>query len=142
GGGMSPDIMPGRSVPSTLDSLASSTTDHPRWIWRNGELVPWQDAMVHVNSVGHASVAAIFEGIKAYRADQGNRLLAFRLDEHLKRLYRSARLCRVHLPIPWDALRDAIIELLRANGYREDAYVRPWAFPAGVIREQMVTAGA
>ncbi|HKT02288.1 MAG TPA: branched-chain-amino-acid transaminase [Rugosimonospora sp.] len=125
-----------------MDSLASPDTDHPQWIWRNGELVPWRDATVHVNSVGHASVAAVFEGIKAYRADRGDRLLAFRLDDHLQRLYRSARICRVHLPVPQDGLRDAVVELLRANGYREDAYVRPWAFPAGVIREQMVPAGA
>jgi branched-chain amino acid aminotransferase len=135
------EVPDGRARPSTLSSLASPDIDHPPWIWRNGEVVSWRDAQVHVNAVGHASVAAVFEGVKAYRADDGTRLLAFRLDDHLKRLYASARICRLHLPYGLDVLRGAVLDLLRANGYREDAYVRPWAFPAGVIREQMVPAG-
>jgi branched-subunit amino acid aminotransferase/4-amino-4-deoxychorismate lyase len=61
-------------------------------------LVPWADARIHVNAVGHASAIAIFEGIKAHRATAGGSLLLFRLDEHLPRFYDSARLCRLHLP--------------------------------------------
>jgi branched-chain amino acid aminotransferase len=128
-----------RSAP--LDSLANPDADHPAWIWRNGSLLPWADARVHVNAVGHASTAAVFEGIKAYLAADGRRLLVFRLDDHLDRLAGSARICRLALPFDRAALADAAIELLRANGYRQDAYLRPWAFPAGVIRELMVPAG-
>jgi branched-chain amino acid aminotransferase len=138
---MNPQLVGERPGLSTLDSLASPEIDHPDWIWRNGELVGWQDAKIHVNAVGHASVAAVFEGVKAYRADDGRRLLVFRLDDHLDRLYASARICRLALPYGLPALREAVVHLLRANGYRDDAYVRPWAFPAGVIREQMVPAG-
>ena len=126
---------------AALDSLASPTADHPEWIWRGGTLVPWEQARIHVNAVGHASTAAIFEGIKAYRAADGERLLLFRLDEHLRRLYDSARICRLVLPHTPAELRSAVLDLLRVNGYTEDAYVRPWAFPAGLIREQMVPAG-
>ncbi len=95
--------------------------------------------MIHVNAVGHASVAAIFEGIKAYRGDDG-RLRLFRLDEHLKRLYTSARISRLRLPFQRPELHAAILRLMRANEFRDDTYVRPWAFPEGVIREQMVPA--
>jgi branched-chain amino acid aminotransferase len=126
----------------SLASLASSAAGHPAWIWRSGRLVPWQDATIHINAVGHASTAAVFEGVKAYRAADGERLLVFRLEDHLRRLYRSARICRLELPYRLPVLRDAVLELLRANEYRYDAYIRPWAFPAGVIREQMVPAGA
>ncbi|MFD9947608.1 branched-chain amino acid transaminase [Nonomuraea sp. NPDC059023] len=128
-------------APDTLDSLAARGSGHPEWIWRDGALVPWEQATVHVNAVGHASVAAVFEGIKAYLAADGRRLLAFRLDDHLRRLFDSARLCRLDLPGGVDDLREAILGLLRANACRTDTYIRPWAFPRGVIREQMVPAG-
>lgn len=124
----------------TMAALASAGATHPEWIWRNGELVPWERATVHVNAVGHASVAAVFEGIKAYLAGDGTRLRVFRLDEHIERLYASARLCRLRLPYPPERLREAVLELLRANRYREDVYIRPWAFPAGLVREQLLPA--
>ncbi|HZM74962.1 MAG TPA: branched-chain-amino-acid transaminase [Candidatus Limnocylindrales bacterium] len=112
------------------------------WIWRNGEIVAWPQAVVHVNAVGHASVAAVFEGIKAYLSDDGERLLVFRLDDHLRRLHRSARICRLSLPYTLAQLRAAVGDLLAANGFRHDVYIRPWAFPSGMIREQMVPAGS
>lgn len=127
-------------VDQALAALADPDTGHPDWIWRNGRLEPWAQATVHVNAVGHASVAAIFEGIKAYRAADGRRLLVFRLDEHLRRLRASARLCRLRLPFGPDQLRAAVLSLLAANGYQDDTYLRPWAFPAGLIREAMVPA--
>jgi branched-chain amino acid aminotransferase len=130
------------AAPGQLDSLASPGDQHPEWIWRNGEIVGWEEARVHVNAVGHASTAAIFEGIKAYRSDAGDELLVFRLNDHLRRLHDSARICRLALPYDGRALCSAVLDLLRANRYREDAYIRPWAFPGGVIREQMVPAGS
>jgi branched-chain amino acid aminotransferase len=105
-------------------------------------MVAWAQASIHVNAVGHASVAAVFEGIKAYLSEDGTRLLAFRLDEHLKRLYDSARIVRLDIPYDLGTLRDAVIGVIHANGYREDVYLRPWAFPEGIIQEQMVPAGA
>ncbi|MEU9009255.1 branched-chain amino acid transaminase [Streptomyces sp. NPDC048479] len=127
---------------AALEALASPDASNPEWIWRSGELVPWEQAAVHVNAVGHASVAAVFEGIKAYLAADGQRLLVFRLDDHLRRLADSARLCRLSLPYSAAELHRAVVELLTVNGYRQDAYLRPWAFPGGIIREQMVPADA
>lgn len=126
---------------SIMDSLVSGDRGHPQWLWRSGALVPWADANIHVNAVGHASVASVFEGIKAYLSHDGTRLFAFRLDEHLKRLYESARIVRIDIPYGPQILRGAVIEVIRANAYREDVYLRPWAFPAGIIQEQMVPAG-
>lgn len=132
----------GGSEQPRMASLADDDGGHPALLWRNGELVAWADATVHVNAVGHASVAAVFEGIKAYLADDGGRLLLFRLDEHLRRLHDSARICRLDLPYSVAELRQACETLLAANGCAGDTYLRPWAFPRGVIREQMVPAGA
>ena len=122
-------------------SLISAGVGTPDWIWRNGELIPWHEATIHVNSVGHASVAAVFEGIKAYLARDEERLLVFRLDDHLRRLGESARICRLSLPYGVSELSDAVSRLLVANGRRQDTYIRPWAFPSGLIREQLVPAG-
>lgn len=124
----------------TLDSLADPGAEHARWIWRNGELIPWERATVHVNAVGHASVAAVFEGVKAYLAEDGRRLLVFRLDDHMRRLADSARICRLALPYTPEEIGRAALDLLRANECRGDTYLRPWVFPAGIIREQMVPA--
>ncbi|GAA4064237.1 branched-chain amino acid transaminase [Streptomyces shaanxiensis] len=129
------------SAMSIMDSLVRNDRAHPDWLWRSGALVPWAEASIHVNAVGHASVAAVFEGIKAYVSHDATKLLAFRLDEHLRRLYESARIVRLDIPYGIDTLRAAVIEVIRANAYRDDVYLRPWAFPAGIIQEQMVPAG-
>jgi branched-chain amino acid aminotransferase len=121
-------------------SALASQAPPPEWIWRDGRIQPWTEATVHVNAVGHASVAAVFEGIKAYLATDGRELLVFRLDAHIDRLFDSARLCRLRLPHSPAELRQACLDLLAANEYRADTYLRPWIFPGGLIREQMVPA--
>lgn len=130
------------ATPHSLGSLASKDAAHPEWIWRSGTLVPWAEATIHVNAVGHASVAAVFEGIKAYRAEDGERLIVFRLDDHLDRLAQSSRLCRLTPKHSVAEIRDAVLDVLHANKCRQDTYLRPWLFPEGTIREQMVPAGA
>ena len=126
---------------ANLSSLASGS-GHAAWIWRNGELMPRESAQAHVTAVGRSSAVAIFEGIKAYLSPDGSRLQAFRLDDHLARFCQSARICRLGLPFSPGQLRDAVLALLAANEYAQDVYIRPWAFPEGLIREVMVPAGA
>lgn len=125
-----------------MTSLSSADRERPAYLWRSGSLVPWAQARIHVNAVGHASAAAIFEGVKAYRASSGDRLLLFRLGDHLRRFYESARICRLHLPFEPGELADAIRAVLEANQAAEDTYVRPWAYAEGIIHEPMVPAGA
>jgi branched-chain amino acid aminotransferase len=86
-------------------------------------------------------VSAAFEGIHAYWDPDREQLNVFRLREHLDRMLDSVRLG--HLVTTFDAasLATATGELLRANGYRSDTYVRPYCFPQGDLREQMVPAG-
>ncbi|MFM8943828.1 MAG: branched-chain amino acid transaminase [Actinomycetota bacterium] len=94
-------------------------------IWMNGELVPWADAKVHVLSHALHYGSGVFEGIRAYETERGPAV--WHLDEHLKRLRRSAKL--YHMEIPWtDAqLVDAVKTLIRVNGVRS-CYIRPLAF--------------
>ena len=59
-------------------------------IWMDGELVDWRDAQVHVLSHALHYGSGVFEGIRAYETVRGPAV--WHLDEHLKRLYRSAKL--------------------------------------------------
>ena len=64
------------------------------YIWRNGDIIPWKEALIHVNAVGHASVAGIFEGIKGYWNESDNQLYVFRLHEHMERFVNSIKMVR------------------------------------------------
>ena len=109
--------------------------DIARYIWRNGEIIPWEEATVHVNSVGHASVAGVFEGIKAYWNDDEGQLYVFRLADHYRRFLASIRMVRFAFPYSLEELVRFTLELLRANEYRRDVYIRPYIFQKGIVRE-------
>ena len=105
------------------------------YLWRNGKFVPWEDALIHVNSVGHASVAAIFEGIKAYWNEKDEELYVFRLTEHLQRFLASIKMVRYGFEYTLEELEAIVLEVLRKNEFRQDVYIRPYVFQAGVVRE-------
>ena len=95
------------------------------WIWMNGEIVPWEDAQVHVLSHGLHYGTGVFEGIRCYATDRGPAV--FRHRDHLTRLAKSAELYYLPLPYAVGELRDATCELIRRNGL-ESCYIRPIAF--------------
>lgn len=105
------------------------------WISRNGELIPWESATIHVNAVGHASVAGVFEGIKAFWSESDQELFVFRLGEHLDRFLASIRIVRYGFSYDRPAVETIILDLLRRNEARCDMYVRPYVFQAGLVRE-------
>ena len=123
-------------------SLVSEDAGHPEFLWRNGEIVPWADAVVPVRSVGHASVSSIFEGIKAYWNDEKEQLFVFRLEEHMQRFLDSTRISRLETPYSLEDLVQGAIDILKANNLREDTYIRPWNFIAGIVYEQIAPAGS
>ncbi len=94
-------------------------------IWMNGSLVNWADAQVHVLSHGLHYGSSVFEGIRAYNADDGTAV--FHLREHLERLQRSAAMYYMPLAYSFDELRQAVHDVILANGLRE-CYIRPIAF--------------
>src|SRR6185503_13137177 len=87
----------------TIFPLTSDVPFKPRFLWRNGTLVPWAEATVHVSSVGHASVSSVFEGMKAYWNEDDAELSVFRLDEHIERFMESIRLVRLSTEFDGDA---------------------------------------
>lgn len=95
------------------------------WIWMNGELVPWDDAKVHVLTHGLHYGTGVFEGVRAYETDRGPAI--FRHRDHLERLQKSAELYYIDLPYSLEELREATHEVIRRNGL-DSCYIRPIAF--------------
>lgn len=103
-------------------------SSNPNFLWWNGERRPWAEATIHVTELGWSTIGAVFEGIRAYWNEDQGELYVFRLREHLERLARSMKLVRLPLDYGLETLTDAVIDLLRENGPREDTYIRPLAF--------------
>ena len=91
-------------------------------IWKDGALVDWADANVHVLSHAVHYGSGVFEGIRAYATERGPAV--WHLDEHLKRLFRSAKLYHMEIPYSVEAITDAVRDVIRANGL-DACYIRP-----------------
>jgi len=96
-----------------------------RWIWKNGELVDFEKATVHVLTHALHYGSGVFEGIRCYHTLQGPAI--FRLPEHLSRLAYSAKVYRMDLPYSIAQIGQAIEETILGNGF-ESCYVRPLVF--------------
>ncbi|MCB4790729.1 MAG: branched-chain-amino-acid transaminase [Elusimicrobia bacterium] len=86
-------------------------------IYLNGKLVEKDDAKISVFDHGLLYGDGVFEGIRAYNGR------VFRLEEHLKRLFYSAKAIMLEIPIKIEEMQEAVLETLRANNLR-DAYIR------------------
>ncbi|MSS70383.1 MAG: branched-chain amino acid transaminase [Candidatus Latescibacteria bacterium] len=93
-------------------------------IWFNGKLINWDDAKIHVLSHVVHYGSSVFEGMRCYDTKRGP--ACFRLAEHVNRLFDSAKIYRMALPFPKAEVTSAILETIRANGFR-GCYVRPIA---------------
>ena len=94
-------------------------------IWMNGALTPWAEAKVHVMSHALHYGTSVFEGIRVYDTPDGPR--GFRLTDHVRRLFDSARIYHFDLPFTEPELVEACKATVRANGLK-GAYIRPIAF--------------
>ena len=77
-------------------------------IWFNGELVPWDEAKIHVMSHALHYGSSVFEGIRAYDTATGPAV--WLLNGHLKRLFESAKIYRMEIPYSFDEIKEAILE--------------------------------
>jgi branched-chain amino acid aminotransferase len=91
-------------------------------VWMNGQLVDFADAKIHAFSHVFHYGSAMFEGTRVY--DTRNGPAAFRLDDHIERLYHSCKVYRMEIPYTREEFRDAIFETIRANGFGA-CYIRP-----------------
>ncbi|MBC8160509.1 MAG: branched-chain amino acid transaminase [Roseiflexaceae bacterium] len=94
-------------------------------IWFNGELVPWENATVHVMTHALHYGSSVFEGVRAYNTPSGPAI--FRLAQHTRRLFDSAKIYRMELPFSHDQISAACKAVVRENGL-SSAYLRPLAW--------------
>lgn len=97
----------------------------PELIWFNGNLVHWHDAKVHVLSHAIHYGSSVFEGIRCYETNDG--LAIFRLRDHVKRLFDSAKIYRMELPFTLESLEQACRDVITENRLTA-SYIRPVAF--------------
>lgn len=93
-------------------------------IWMDGELVDWDKAQVHLLSHTLHYGSGVFEGIRAYETPKG--AAVFRLTDHINRLFRSASIYRMEIPMSPEELVEATKVVIRANGLKS-CYIRPIA---------------
>ncbi len=95
------------------------------FIWFDGELVPWDEAKIHVLSHVVHYGSSIFEGIRCYKTPDGPAI--FRLEPHLRRMYDSCKVYRIEIPFPKAELAAAIQQTILQNKL-ESCYIRPIVF--------------
>ena len=110
-----------------------SPTKHGRTakIWRDGQLIPWDDANVHVMSHVVHYGSSIFEGLRFYETPQGPAI--FRLEDHMRRLHDSCKIYRMPMRHSVEALAQGCVETVAANDI-DKGYLRPVVLRTG---EQM-----
>ena len=102
-----------------------SMADQDGFIWFNGNLVEWRNAQTHVLTHTLHYGMGVFEGVRAYETQNGTAI--FRLQDHTKRLFNSAKITGMHLPFTMEEINQAHIEVVKSNKLAS-CYFRPMAF--------------
>jgi len=105
-------------------------------IWRDGQLVNWEDATIHVMSHVVHYGSSVFEGVRCYETPSGGAI--FRAREHMRRLHDSCKIYRIKLGYSIDELVQGMVDTVVGNDLKE-CYVRPLVVRTG---EQMGVYGA
>jgi branched-chain amino acid aminotransferase len=91
-------------------------------IWKDGQMVDWRDATLHMLTHSLHYGMAVFEGVRAYNTAHGTAI--FRLKEHTQRLFNSAKIFQMKVPFDMETIMNAQLEVVRANKL-ESCYLRP-----------------
>ncbi len=97
-----------------------------QFIWFNGKLVPWEKATVHVLSHALHYGSSVFEGVRAYVTPKG--VAIFRLRDHTRRLFDSAKIYRIPMPFSPEQINEACRQVVASNSLTRGAYIRPVVF--------------
>jgi len=102
-----------------------ATTKVSPKVWKNGEIIDWDDARIHVMSHVVNYGSSVFEGIRCYNTARGSAV--FRLPEHIQRLMNSAKIYRMDSGFTRDQIVSAVVELVGQSGL-DECYIRPVIF--------------
>lgn len=99
--------------------------EQSKWVWMNGDLVPWANATMHVSAHALHYGSGVFEGLRCYETIDGPAV--FRMEAHLERLFASAQVYGIEIPYALDELAEAIRRLVDRNEFTS-CYIRPICF--------------
>ncbi len=99
-----------------------SMADRDGKIWKDGQMIDWRDATLHMLTHSLHYGMAVFEGVRAYNTTHGTAI--FRLKEHTQRLFNSAKIFQMKVPFDMETIMNAQLEVVRANKL-ESCYLRP-----------------
>ncbi len=102
-----------------------SMADRDGLIWYDGKMVPWREATTHVLTHTLHYGMGVFEGVRAYETPKGTAI--FRLAEHTKRLFNSARILNMKIPFTPEQINQAQVDAVKQNQLAS-AYMRPMVF--------------
>ncbi|MBD3821363.1 MAG: branched-chain amino acid transaminase [Thiotrichales bacterium] len=100
-------------------------SDRDGLIWFDGEMVDWREAKTHVLTHTLHYGMGVFEGVRAYEAEQGTSI--FRLEAHTDRLFNSAKIMNMPMPFSKEEINEAHRAAVRENNLKS-AYIRPMVF--------------
>lgn len=100
--------------------------DQDGFIWLDGEMIPWREAKTHVLTHTLHYGMGVFEGVRAYQADEGGAAI-FRLEDHTRRLFESAHILGMEMPYDRETINEAQRMAVRENNL-DSAYIRPMCF--------------
>jgi len=102
-------------------------------VFLNGEIIPADQARVGLMTHAISYGTGCFEGIRGYYNPTADEVYVFRAREHYERLHRSCRILSMTMPYSVDELIEITVELIRRNGFRENCYIRPFAYKSDEI---------
>ena len=126
---MKTEVSATNARPASAQGGDGRRLEEAAWAYFEGRLVPFGDANLSIATHALNYGTAIFEGIRAYRQDDGSLAILFAL-EHYARLLRNGRLLRAEVPESAEELVEVTRELLRRNGEVADMYIRPLLYKA------------
>lgn len=103
-----------------------------KYVFLNGEILPWEEGKVHVGSVAFKFGTAVFEGLRGYWNPAKEQLYVFQLDEHMRRLAYSQRFMRFEQPVDTGYVAEKTLDLVRANEIRESVHIMTTVYVSGL----------
>jgi branched-chain amino acid aminotransferase len=106
--------------------------EKPKYIFLNDDIVPWEEAKVHVSTAAFKFGTAVFEGLRGYWNEQHRQMYLFQMDAHMKRLEFSQKFMRFDKIFDADYVKSKTIELLRANEFQATVHCMTTVFVDGL----------
>jgi branched-chain amino acid aminotransferase len=122
-----------KATRSPLPATGARPADDTIVAYFEGEFVPLSQARLPIMTHGFLYGTACFEGVRAYWNEEQEQLYGLKLLEHFKRLTRSAKVLLMKPPMTAEEMVELTVDLLRRNGFRQDAYIRPTLYKSSEV---------